>query len=308
MWKKIGQVIVIIALLICLGTPSIVLASEGDSEKAIDEKYGAPIVVLGGSLTDAQKDETKKLLKVNDGDDITEITVTGEDAEKYINGDPNSRMFSSAKITRLDKGQGIRVVQITPENITEVTNEMYANALITAGIEDAQIEVASPVKVTGHSALTGIFKAYEVSGEELDTARLEVANEELDVATSLAEDAGISQEQVSELLTEIKQAIAEQNPATREEVEKIVEDQLKELNITIPDKYKQMLIDLFDKIRNLDIDFGEMKNQLENLASDIQDKLEEAGIDKGFFQGILDFIGNILREIGNFFGNLFGSK
>ena len=52
---------------------------------------------------------------------------------------------------------------MTPENITEVTSDMYSNAMLTAGIEDATVEVAAPKKVTGHSALAGIYKAYEVT-------------------------------------------------------------------------------------------------------------------------------------------------
>ena len=62
---------------------------------------------------------------------------------------------------------------------------MYANAMLTAGIEDAIVEVAAPKAVTGHSALVGIYKAYEVTtGETLDIERTDVANEELSVATS----------------------------------------------------------------------------------------------------------------------------
>ncbi|MEK6452861.1 DUF1002 domain-containing protein [Caldifermentibacillus hisashii] len=305
MLKKMLKVLPLLIIFFGLSFSQVVLASDGEKEKVIDEKNGPAIVVLGEKLSEAQKEQTRKLLKVDEEADVKEIIVTGADAAKYIKGDPNSNMYSSAKIKRLDKGEGIRVIQVTPENITEVTNDMYANALLTAGVEDAQIEVASPVKVTGHSALTGIFKAYEVTGEKLDTDRLQVANEELDVATKLAEDAGVDQDKVSQLLTEIKQAIAEQNPATKEEVEQIVQDQLKKLNIELSPEYKQMLIDLFDKIRSLDINFNEVKSQLENLAGDIQKKLEDAGVDKGFLQSVADFIKQILQSIADFFKSLF---
>lgn len=305
MFKKMLKVLSIFIIFFGLSVSQVVLASEGEKEKVIDEKNGPAIVVLGERLSEAQKEQTRKLLKVDEEAEVKEIIVTGADAAKYIKGDPNSNMYSSAKIKRLDKGEGIRVIQVTPENITEVTNDMYANALLTAGVEDAQIEVASPVKVTGHSALTGIFKAYEVTGEKLDTDRLQVANEELDVATKLAEDAGIDQDKVSQLLTEIKQAIAEQNPATKEEVEQIVQEQLKNLNIELSPEYKQMLIDLFDKIRSLDINFDEVKSQLENLAGDIQKKLEDAGVDKGFLQSVADFIKQIFQSIADFFKSLF---
>ena len=110
-------------------------------------------------------------------------------------------------------------------------------------------------KVTGHSALVGIYKAYEVSGETLDTDRTDVANDELNLATKVCNESGIDNEKVSELLTEIKKQIAEKNPATKEEIEKIVNEQLKKLNIELSEADRQLLIDLMDKIRSLDIDF-----------------------------------------------------
>ena len=116
----------------------------------------------------------------------------------FRNSNPNSRMYSSAKITREEKGKGLTISIVTPENITEVTSEMYANAMLTAGIEDATVEVAAPKPVTGHSALVGIYKAYEVkTGETLDIERTDVANEELSVATELAKSANVTDEQVS---------------------------------------------------------------------------------------------------------------
>lgn len=275
---------------------------------AITEESDAEVIaVYGEALSPAQLEETKKLLKVDEEENVLELTVTAEDIVKYINGDPNSNMYSSAKITKLKEGEGIRIIQITPENITQVTNDMYANALLTAGVTDAKVEVASPIPVTGHSALTGIFKAYEATGEELDTARLEVADEELNVATKLAEEAGISEDQVSQLLAEIKQAIGEQNPVTREEVEQIVQEKLDEFGIQISEEYKQLLYELFDKIRALDIDFEQLQGQLEELAGSIKDKLQEAGVDEGVLQQIGNFFKDLWNAIVDFFKSLFGN-
>ena len=120
--------------------------------------------------------------------------------------------------------------------------------MLTAGIEDAIVEVASPKKVTGHSALVGIYKAYEVTGDKLDTERTDVANDELNLATKFAEEPGVESDKVAELLTEIKKQIAEKNPATKEDVEKIVAEQLKKFNIKLSDADRQLLIDLMDRI------------------------------------------------------------
>lgn len=286
MIKLIGK-----RLLLAILALGLILHGTGQAaaEDSINEKFGLPIVVYGETLTEAQKEEVRKALKIKDPANVEEIIVTAQDLARLIDGNPNSRMFSSAKITLKEKGNGLVVKRVTPENITEVTEEMYANALLTAGIENANVEVASPVKVSGHSALVGIYKAYESRGETLDKDRMEVANDELDLATDLAEKEGLDSEKVGELLTEIKKMIAEQNPATREDVEKIVEEQLQKMKIELSDKDRQLLIDLFDKMRSLDIDFGKVKQQLEDITKDITKKLENVVGDEGFWDSVSNF-------------------
>lgn len=291
--------LLIIGLITALTQP--IYAADSDS---INEKLGVPIVVYGDTLTDAQKQEVRDLLKVTDPELVDEYNVTGQDIANYIDGDPHSRMFSSAKITREEKGTGLNVDIVTPDNITEVTSEMYANALLTAGVEDATVEVVSPVKVSGHSALTGIYKAYDVEGEQLDKERMELANEELDVATDLAKKEGMSQEKVSELLTEIKKDIAEQNPATKEDVEKIVKEQLDKLEISLSDADRQLLINLFEKMRDLNINFDQVKNQLEDIASKVKDKIDGLDLDEDFWDKVANFFAKFFQAISNFFKGL----
>ncbi|MEH7526522.1 DUF1002 domain-containing protein [Bacillus sp. JJ1503] len=283
-----------------LGT--IALAANGSNEESINEKFGLPIVVYGEKLSSAQKDEVRKLLGVNDTSKVTEITVTGDDLVTYIKGDKRANMYSSAKITRKEAGEGLVIKQVTPENITEVTDEMYANALLTAGIQDAVVEVASPVKVSGHSALVGIYKAYdEGNGEGLNTEHTEVANEELNLATQLAKKEGMDQDKVTELLTEIKKEIASQNPATKEEIEQIINDQLKTLEIQLSEQDRQLLIDLFEKMRSLNINFDNVQSQLEDISKDIKQRIEDAVGDKGFLQAISDFFKNLIDSIKSIF-------
>ena len=49
------------------------------------------------------------------------------------------------------------------KNINWVTDAMYTNALITAGVKDAEIQITAPFKVSGTAALTGLMKAYETA-------------------------------------------------------------------------------------------------------------------------------------------------
>ncbi|GGB37959.1 hypothetical protein GCM10011409_14250 [Lentibacillus populi] len=304
-WKKLTTAALLIGLITGIALP--VMAAEGanDKSESINEKLGVPIVVYGDTLSNSQKQEVRKLLEVKDPDNTEEYNVTGQDIANYIDGDPNSRMYSSAKITREEKGKGLTINIVTLENITEVTSEMYANALLTAGVEDATVDVASPVKVSGHSALTGIYKAYDVQGAELDKERMQLADEELDVSTDLAKKEGMNQEKVSELMTEIKKAIAEQDPATKEEVEQIVKEQLDKLQISLSDQDRQMLTNLFEKMRDLNIDFDKVKNQLEDIASTVKNKIDELGLDPGFWEKVGNFFREIFQMIGNFIKGLF---
>src|SRR5699024_5912797 len=180
MGKKAVTLLLIIGFLIGMAAP----VSADDSE-GINEKLGVPIVVYGDTLSAEQKDKVRDLLDVTDPENTEEYSVDGQDIANYIDGNPNSNMYSSAKITREEEGEGLNIDIVTSDNITEVTREMYTNALLTAGVEDATVKVASPVKVSGHSALTGIYKAYDEQGVELDKERMELADEELDVATDL---------------------------------------------------------------------------------------------------------------------------
>ena len=297
---RLSSILLAAALLI----PSVASASTGGSTtgEVINEKFGLPVVVYGANLTESEKQSVKDSLKVTNESEVEEISVTGEDLVKYIkDGDSSARMYSSAKITRKDAGEGLVIEIVTEENITQVTAEMYGNAMLTAGIEDATVQVAAPKKVTGHSALVGIYKAYEVGGEKLDTERTDVANEELSVATILANKSGIDEAKVSELLTEIKKDIAEQNPVTKEEVEKIVQDQLEKLNIELSAEDRQLLVDLMDRIRKLDIDFSQWSDQLNDLSKTIEDKIGKIVDNEGFWESVKNFFNNLIDSIRSLF-------
>ncbi|MFD1927662.1 DUF1002 domain-containing protein [Sporosarcina siberiensis] len=268
------------------------------ADKVVDERLGVPIVVYGANLSDAEKESVKTSLEVDKEAEIEEISVSGTDLAKYIkDSDEKARMYSSAKITRQDAGKGLVIQIVTPENITQVTADIYANAALTAGVEDAIIDIASPKKVTGHSALVGIYKAYEQSGETLDTDRTDVANDEMNLATKFSDS--VDSDKVSELLTEIKKQIAEKNPATKEDVEKIVSEQLEKLDIKLSEADRQLLIDLMDRIRSLDIDFSKLSTQLSEMSDKIRDKIGE--IDPGFWQKVEEFFASLLDSVKSWF-------
>lgn len=302
MKRKIILWIAAVLLIFTVSSPGLTHA-QTSTVKPINEKLGVPIVVYGANLSEAEKAMVETALRVNEEAEIDEISISGEDLVKYIkNSNSSSRMYSSAKITRQEEGKGLVISIVTPDNITQVTAEMYATAMITAGITDAIVEVAAPKPVTGHSALVGIYKAYELkTGETLDIERTDVANEELSIATDLASKSGVSNEKVAELLTQIKQVIAEKNPATKEEVETIVREQLEKYGINLSDSDLNALVDLMNRISKLDIDFSKLSSQLSDLSKKFEEKFGAILQDEGFWEGVKNFFAKIIDTIASWF-------
>ena len=122
-------------------------------------------------------------------DSVKMEKATGADLVKYLgygSGD-DSVMLSSVVVNREDQGKGINVNILTPQNITQITADQYKNPLVTAGITDATVKVASVVKVTGESALTGVYKAFESNGETVDPERAQLAQTELDTTSDVSQ-------------------------------------------------------------------------------------------------------------------------
>src|SRR5699024_11368658 len=106
-----------------------------------DVVEGDSIITLGENLTPQQKEAILKEMQAPTDANI--ITVSNAEEHKYLDGtipasQIGTRAISSAKITYSKEGTGL-VVQTN--NIKWVTAEMYTNALITAGLKDANIYV-----------------------------------------------------------------------------------------------------------------------------------------------------------------------
>ena len=90
-------------------------------------------------------------------------------------------------------------------------------------------------------------------------------------------------------------------PASKEEVEKIVQEQLNKLEINLSDKDRQLLVDLMNKISKLDIDFGKWSKQLDDISSTIKDKFGSLMEDKGFWESVKNFFANLKDTIASWF-------
>lgn len=264
-----------------------------------DTAVGDSIVTLGENLTEDQKDTVLK--ELDPPKDAQTITVSNEEEHKYLDGvvpaaQIGTKALSSAMITYTESGSGI-VVQTN--NISAITPEMYSNALITAGLSDANISITAPFSVSGTAALTGIMKAYEVSsGEEINEDVQKVANEEMVTTAELGQDIG--EEEAVSLVATVKEEIAAATPANTEELTTLIEDTATDMGISLSDTELQSLVSLFDKMMDLDIDWDQVSNQL----SETKDAIEEfvnAESTQNFFGKMIDFFKKIVDGIMSLF-------
>lgn len=302
--KKAKNFIVAIWAIMVLIIPSITVSADGVDGNLAEDK---PYLALGADLKEEEKATVLNLLGLL-GTDLSGydvITITNEDEHKYL-GDYlsanviGSRALSSVLVKKQETGYG---VVVTTKNISYCTTGMYRNALLTAGITDADIIVAGPFSITGTAALVGAMKAYEVmTGENISQESMDAATNELVVTGEIAENIGDS-EKVEELIALVKQEVLENNLATKEDIKEAIEAASDSLELNLSEEDKQKIVDLMDKINDLDLDIESIKNQ----AKELYDKLSKLDIDtEGLSTSIGEKLAKIFEAIVNFIQNLFG--
>lgn len=271
--------------------------------------WDKPSFVYGGGLSQAEIDRTAQIFNIDSLEEVNSGPISGEDYNTYLNRtDGNtSNMVSSVMVEKLQDGNGVEVVLETPENITQVTEDQYTNAAITAGVEDAIITVGSIRPVTGESALTGVYKAFALNGEDLDQDRMEVAQDELDITNSVAQSLDQSQtENLDKAIVEIKTQLAEikertDELATREEIEQIINDALAKYDLSnvLTQEQINRFLDLFEKYQQTDaIDSQTVINQLNIFGNEIGARVENI-YTEAQESGLLDQIANFFKDLWN---------
>ncbi|AOZ90181.1 hypothetical protein BK049_16615 [Bacillus xiamenensis] len=279
------------ALLLLIGVPKVSLA---------DAAVGDVIVTLGQDLTAA--DRQKVLDELNPPENATKIEVTNKEEHEYLgkyipSSQIGSRALSSSSITIEKSGSGLTV---DTHNIKTITDEMYLNALMTAGVKDAKVVVTAPFEVSGTAALTGLLKAYEVSSDKAIPEDVkQVANEELVTTSKLGDSIG--KDNASALIAKIKDDIAKNGvPKTTKEVEEKVDQAASDLNLNLTQEQKDQLVSLFDKMKNINIDWKQVGSQIDK-AKDKITKFIESDEGKNLLQKIWDFFVSIWNAIVSVF-------
>ncbi|MCI1944012.1 DUF1002 domain-containing protein [Clostridium luticellarii] len=255
------------------------------------------VVTLGGDLTGEQKEDMLKYFGVTRQDaNIIEVNIDEE--RKYLGNVATSeqigtKSISSSYVEPTSSGG----LNVSTNNIYWVSSSMIKNALITAGIKNANVKVSAPFNVSGTAALTGILKGFEnsSSGNKIDEAKKQAANDELMTTGNLGDKIG--KDKAAGLINDIKTQVVKDKPKTDEEVRQIVENVTNNYNLNLSTGDIDKITALMTKINGLNLNFGDIKGQLSSVADQLKGSLSSAET-QNFFQ-------KIINAVKQFFSNLF---
>lgn len=279
-----------------------------DGEDTSFDRY----IAFGQDLSSSEKQKVLGSFGITEEElkDYKTIEITNQEEHEYLGEYIESsvigkRALSSVMIVKTEEGSGINV---TTDNISYCTSGMYVNALVTAGLKDAEVKVAGPFSISGTSALVGAMKAYSVmTGEEITQETMDTATNELVATAELAESIDDSGK-AEELIAAVKQKIFADGLTKSTDIRDAVEASARSLDIDLSSEDVDQIVDLMEKISKVDVDVDAIKEQ----AGAIYDRLKDAGVDlgnvdtKGLFEKVGDVFANIFQAIVDFFKGLFG--
>lgn len=294
------------------------------SKVEADDINSLPTVAIGESLSKDQRKETiATLTQEVSGRNYTTLTVAGEDLVKYLNpsGDnftTSSGVWSSALIVKTNSKPGIRV-KILPYDgrltITTITADQYKNAALTAGIENADIYITSPVSIDGSGALAGIYAAYADKGKKLNQSQVNAAQDEMSTLSGINQDnqnkSDYSDAKLNRAIVGAKKEMAQRNGSlSSDQIRNIINNQIKinHLGNTINDNQINRIVKVLEEIQGS----GSLKNKsfinnAQALSNDFRSIKNRMLQDKDKSKRI-SFIDNLWDQIVGFLSSLFNEK
>lgn len=296
-------------------------APEESSEDTSDIRYA---VSLGADLNDSERAQVLKSLGYDgtEPDPACTVTVTNEEEHRYLDGyidtaKTGTRSLTSVKLTLAEAGHGIIV---HTENIDYCTEGMYRNALMTAGVRDADVYIASPCASSGTAGIIGALKAYgKASGNEISDDAIDTAVSEMTVTGQIEDDQERPEEKADSeaVIVWLKTQLADGSVDAddKDSVSDFIQKGVDRFGLNLSSGDKDILGDLVTKWNSLGLDSEYIKQQAENIYRSYgEDVLEKANrdIDSKVKKSAGEFMKNMLDSLGSsissFFHDLFLGK
>jgi len=308
--KKLMSIILALALL--MGMTIEVMAAQTSPKGYLS---------LGQDLSGSQLQTVLSLFGISQDElsDYTVVYTTNEEEhrslDKYIDSSViGTKSLSSVLVKPSKKGSGVTV---TTNNINYCTTNMYRNALITAGVADAEIIVAAPSPISGTAALIGALKAYEkMSGEDVSEKALDTSLNELVTSGEISESVG-DDKKAEEFIAYLKTIVATNDLETREEIDAAIRKGMKDMNVTLTEKEINNTIELMLKLNAMGVDYSVLLDQADDIYAKYKDDIDAGTFDIGKINiedvGLTEVIGKAVsssfkklgKDLSEFLSELF---
>ena len=260
--------------------------------------------VIGADLDADEIAYVYKEFGISQGD-VKELTVTNSEEREYLKGLVDESLIGTKSIScvyieALADGKGL---DVQVKNITWCTPDMYMNAMVTAGITDANVKIVAPFNVSGTAALTGIYKAYEdITGKKLDEDAKLVGTKELTITAELAEEIGSADS--AAIVNELKLILDRTKDMSDEELRAEIIKIAEQYDVNLKDSQIDQLISLCRSMEKLDVQA--LKDKVEQVQKYLQDIVKTHGEVKQFLSTVAETVTEFVNKIVEFFKGIFG--
>ena len=299
------------------GSTTVTETSQSDVAESIIANDSKPYLALGKDLNEEQLTYVLNEMGIarEDLDNYNVVYITNDQEHKYLDSyiDPaviGSYSLSCVMVKQNTKGYGIRV---TTKNINYCTVSMYKNALLTAGVEDADVLVVGPFPISGTAALIGAWQAYEeMSGKKLDEdAKTAALAEMITIGEISDEVTDADSDKVEELIEYIKAEVIAKGLTDADDIKDVIKEAQEKFGITLTEDQINALVNVMKQIADLKIDPKKLLEQAGDLYNKYGDSvLAEAKnalngiitdeVKQSFWDAVVGFFKTLFESIKNY--------
>lgn len=310
-WIRLVALLCMVSLFFSNTITAGATASSTDATTATTLPAGKAFIALGADLTPEERQTVLSLMGLSE-ESLTAyqvVTITNDMEHEYLGSylDDSvigTKSLSSVLVTPAEEGSGVTV---TTQNIQYCTTDMYRNALLTAGVKDANILVVAPFGISGTAGLIGALKAYEtMTGEEIKQSSVDTAMNELVTTSEITKSA--SSKEVEDLISYLKAKVAAGDLDSEEEIRAAIKEGEDKFGVSLSDDEEQKIVDFMLKVIKLGIDPDVLLDQAGDLYDQYGDELLDHP-EKAFFayagNAVEEFFDDLGEMISDFFSSLF---
>lgn len=247
-----------------------VMAAEVDQSRIVNIDASKSIIALGADLSAEQRATVLSLMDVTEADlaNYQVVTITNDMEHQYLDAYMDASVIVPIAFQREDHACRKRTwCTCYNKNINYCTTGMYRNALLTAGVSDADILVVGPTEISGTAALIGAIKGYEaMSGESVSDTTLDTAMNELITTGEIAMQDADSQD-IEELIAFVKAKVAAGGLDSDDQIRSAIEEGEDKFGVTLTEDEINQIIAIMQKINQLGLDPNVLVSQAEDLYS-----------------------------------------